>query len=211
MGWRRCCLRSDKFTLESNVRLGSVAFFSPASLVKVCPSTGQRTITLRLKTACRWDEEDAAEVQLKLFKLKFIKLKLILTISNYFKLDNDDRSSKHCFSFLNQRFSSKRYIYLRPVVVITCSSLILVRLFITTEWIVLNVTLAGFFSITLHDDIDWLLWGHMTDNHTFLTLTGVQRGGKGERRAREAREDRTREDRGRGRLQGRYCFLHSAL
>ena len=42
-------------------------------------------------------------------------------------------------------------------------------------------------------------------------VAGVQRGGKGERRAREARGDRTREDRGRGRLQGRYCFLHSAL
>ena len=29
-------------------------------------------------------------------------------------------------------------------------------------------------------------------------VTGVRRGGKGERRARDAREDRTREDRGRG-------------
>ena len=44
-----------------------------------------------------------------------------------------------------------------------------------------------------------------------VCVAGVQRGGKGERRAREAREDRTREDRGRGRLQGRYCFLYSAL
>ena len=39
---------------------------------------------------------------------------------------------------------------------------------------------------------------------------GVRRRRKEERRAREARgEDRTREDRGRGRLQGRYCFLYS--
>ena len=41
-------------------------------------------------------------------------------------------------------------------------------------------------------------------------VAGVQRGRKEERRAREAREDRTREDRDRGRLQGRYCFLYSA-
>ena len=42
-------------------------------------------------------------------------------------------------------------------------------------------------------------------------VAGVRRGRKEERRAREAREDRTQEDRGRGRLQGRYCFLYSAL
>ena len=42
-------------------------------------------------------------------------------------------------------------------------------------------------------------------------MAGVRRRMKGERRAREAREDRIREDRGRGRLQGRYCFLYSAL
>ena len=42
-------------------------------------------------------------------------------------------------------------------------------------------------------------------------MTGVRRGGKGNRGASEVREDRTREDRGRGRLQGRYCFLYSAL
>ena len=42
-------------------------------------------------------------------------------------------------------------------------------------------------------------------------VAGVRRGRKEERRVREAREDRTREDRGRGRLQGRYCFLYSAL
>ena len=42
-------------------------------------------------------------------------------------------------------------------------------------------------------------------------VAGVRRGRKEERRAREAREDRTREDRGRGRLQGRYCFLYFAL
>ena len=42
-------------------------------------------------------------------------------------------------------------------------------------------------------------------------MAGIRRGGKGERRASEAREDRTREDRGRERLQGCYCFLHSAL
>ena len=41
-------------------------------------------------------------------------------------------------------------------------------------------------------------------------VAGVRRGRKEERRAREAREDRTREDRDRGRLQGRYCFLYSA-
>ena len=34
-------------------------------------------------------------------------------------------------------------------------------------------------------------------------VAGVRRGGEGERRAHEAREQ-TREDRGRGRLQGRY-------
>ena len=39
-----------------------------------------------------------------------------------------------------------------------------------------------------------------------VCVAGVRRGGKGERRAREAREDRTREDRGRGRLQGRLSF-----
>ena len=41
-------------------------------------------------------------------------------------------------------------------------------------------------------------------------VAGVQRGAKGERQASEARENRTREDRarGRGRLQGCYCFLH---
>ena len=42
-------------------------------------------------------------------------------------------------------------------------------------------------------------------------VAGVRRGRKEERRVQEAREDRTREDRGRGRLQGRYCFLYSAL
>ena len=42
-------------------------------------------------------------------------------------------------------------------------------------------------------------------------VAGVRRERKEERRAREAREDRTREDRGRGRLQGRHCFLYSAL
>ena len=37
-------------------------------------------------------------------------------------------------------------------------------------------------------------------------VAGVQRGGKRERQACEAREDH-----GRGHLQGCYCFLHSAL
>ena len=40
-------------------------------------------------------------------------------------------------------------------------------------------------------------------------VAGVRRGGKGERRTREAREDRTQEDCGKGRLQRRNCFLHS--
>ena len=40
-------------------------------------------------------------------------------------------------------------------------------------------------------------------------MAGVRRGGKGERRTREAREDRTREDCGKGHLQRRNCFLHS--
>ena len=47
--------------------------------------------------------------------------------------------------------------------------------------------------------------------HPIACVAGVRRGRKEERRAHEAREDRTREDRGRGRLQGRYCFLYSAL
>ena len=42
-------------------------------------------------------------------------------------------------------------------------------------------------------------------------IGGVRRGGKGERRARKVREDRTREDCSKGSLQGCYCFLYSAL
>ena len=42
-------------------------------------------------------------------------------------------------------------------------------------------------------------------------VAGIRREGKAERRKHEAREDWTREDRSRGRLQGRYCFLHSHL
>ena len=48
-------------------------------------------------------------------------------------------------------------------------------------------------------------------SHELACVAGVRRGRKEERRAREAREDRTGEDRGRGRLQGRYCFLYFAL
>ena len=51
----------------------------------------------------------------------------------------------------------------------------------------------------------------MTSLIQIACVAGVRRGRKEERRVREAREDRTREDRGRGRLQGRYCFLYSAL
>ena len=57
------------------------------------------------------------------------------------------------------------------------------------------------------------MWGENLGTQAGVRLAcmaGVRRGGKGERRAREVREDRTREDRGRGRLQGRYCFLYSA-
>ena len=53
--------------------------------------------------------------------------------------------------------------------------------------------------------------------HTFLhaismklaSVAGFRRGRKEERGAREAQEDRMQE--GRGRLQGRYCFLYSTL
>ena len=51
----------------------------------------------------------------------------------------------------------------------------------------------------------------MQIDRNIACVAGVRRGRKEERRAREAREDRMREDRGRGRLQGRYCFLYSAL
>ena len=55
--------------------------------------------------------------------------------------------------------------------------------------------------------------------HTFLhaismklaCVAGFRRGRKEERGAREAREDRMQEGRGRGRMQGRYCFLYSIL
>ena len=42
-------------------------------------------------------------------------------------------------------------------------------------------------------------------------MAGVRRGGKGERGAREARKDRTREDRGNGRLRGRYSLFRPLI
>ena len=42
-------------------------------------------------------------------------------------------------------------------------------------------------------------------------MADVRRGRKEERQVREAQEDRTWEDRARGRLQGHFCFLYSTL
>ena len=49
------------------------------------------------------------------------------------------------------------------------------------------------------------------DVNSLACMAGIRRGGKGEKQAREVREDWTGEGRGDRCLQRRYCFLHSTI